>query len=63
MRSSVFFVQMAGKRSKEFGADELQAWPSRFLVPKGFVAAKFAKSYTIWLHSSYTATNCHVICN
>ena len=41
MRSSVFSVQMAGKRSKEFGADELEAWPSQFLVPKGFVAAKF----------------------
>jgi hypothetical protein len=40
---SVFSVQMAGKRSKEFGADELEAWPSQFLVPKGFVAAKLAK--------------------
>jgi hypothetical protein len=29
---------MAGKRSKEFGADELEAWPSQFLVPKGIVA-------------------------
>jgi hypothetical protein len=37
---SVFSVQMAGKRSKEFGADELEAWPGQFLVPKGFVAAK-----------------------
>jgi hypothetical protein len=37
---SVFSVQMADKRSKEFGADELEAWPSQFLVPKGFVAAK-----------------------
>jgi hypothetical protein len=36
---SVFSVQMAGERSKEFGADELEAWPSH-LVPKGFVAAK-----------------------
>ena len=33
MRSSVFSVHMAGKRSKEFGADELEAWPSRVLVP------------------------------
>jgi len=40
---SVFSVQMAGKRSKEFGADELEAWPSQFLVPKGFVAAKLAE--------------------
>jgi hypothetical protein len=40
---SVFSVQMAGKRSKEFGADELEAWPSQFLVPKGFVAAKWAE--------------------
>jgi len=30
---------MAGKRSREFGADELEAWPGQFLVPKGFVAA------------------------
>jgi hypothetical protein len=60
---SVFSVQMAGKRSKEFGADELEAWPSQFLVPKGFVAAKLAEIYTVWLHSSYTATNCHIIGN
>jgi hypothetical protein len=36
---SVFSVQMAGKRSREFGADELEARPGQFLVPKGFVAA------------------------
>jgi hypothetical protein len=33
---SGFSVQMAGKRWKEFGADELEAWPSQFLVLKGF---------------------------
>ncbi len=60
---SVFSVQMAGKRSKEFGADELEAWPSQFLVPKGFVAAKLAEICTVCLHSSYTAKNCHIICN
>ncbi|MGA9355242.1 MAG: hypothetical protein WBV46_16235, partial [Terriglobales bacterium] len=36
---SVFSVQMAGKRSREFGADELEARPGQFLAPKGFVAA------------------------
>jgi hypothetical protein len=60
---SVFSVQMAGKRSKEFGADELEAWPSQFLVPKGFAAAKLAEICTVYLHSSYTAKNCHIICN
>jgi hypothetical protein len=40
---SVFSVQMGGKRSKEFGADELEAWPSQFLVPNGFAAAKLAE--------------------
>jgi hypothetical protein len=60
---SVFSVQMSGKRSKEFGADELEAWPSQFLVPKGFVAAKLAEIRTVCLHSSYTAKNCHIICN
>jgi hypothetical protein len=40
---SVFSIQMAGKRSKEFGADELEAWPSQFFVPKGFAAAKLAE--------------------
>ena len=60
---SVFSVQMAGKRSKEFGADELEAWPSQFLVPKGFAAAKLAEICTACLHSSYTAKNCHIICN
>jgi hypothetical protein len=60
---SVFSVQMAGKRSKEFGADELEAWPSQFLVPQGFVAAKLVEICTDWLHSSYTAKNCHIICN
>ena len=39
----MFSVQMAGKRSKDFGADELEAWPSQFLVPKGFAAAKLGK--------------------
>src|ERR1035438_6050407 len=40
---SVFSVQMAGKRSKEFGADEPEAWPSQFLAPKGFAAAILAE--------------------
>ena len=44
---SVFSFQMAGKRSKEFGADELEAWPSQFQVPKGFVAVKLAESFTV----------------
>jgi hypothetical protein len=35
---------MAGKKSKEFGADELEAWPSQFLVLKAFVAAKFGRN-------------------
>jgi len=35
---SVFSVQMAGKRSRGFGADELEARPGQFLVPKGIVA-------------------------
>ena len=60
---SVFSVQMAGKRSKEFGADELEAWPSQFLVPKGIVAIELAEICTVWLHSFYTAKNCHIICN
>jgi hypothetical protein len=34
---------MAGKRSKELGADELEAWPSQFLVPKGFAARNWLK--------------------
>jgi hypothetical protein len=50
-------TQIAGKRSKEFGADELEAWPSQFLVPKGFVAAKVAEICTVSLHSFYTAKN------
>jgi hypothetical protein len=54
---------MAGKRSNEFGADELEAWPSQFLVPKGFAAAKLADICTVFLHSSYTAKQCHIICN
>jgi hypothetical protein len=62
-RNSVFSVQMAGKRSKEFGADELEAWPSQFLVPKGFAAAKLAEICTVCLHSSYTGKNCHTIYN
>jgi hypothetical protein len=62
-RNSVFSVQMAGKRSKEFGADELEAWPSQFLVPKGFAAAKLAEICTVCLHSSYTAKSLHIICN
>jgi hypothetical protein len=60
---SVFSVQMAGKRSKEFGADELEVWPSQFLVPKGFVAAKLAGICTGCLHSFYTAKSCYSICN
>jgi hypothetical protein len=60
---SVFSVQIAGKRPKEFGADELEAWPSQFLVPKGFVAAKLAEICTVCLHSSYTAKDCRIICN
>jgi hypothetical protein len=60
---SVFSVQMAGKRSKEFGADELEAWPSQFLVPKGSAAAKLAEICTVSLHRSYTAKNCHTISN
>ena len=59
----MFSVQMAAKRSKEFGADELEPWPSQFLVPKGFAAAKLAEICTVYLHSSYTAKNCHIICN
>jgi hypothetical protein len=49
--------------SKEFGADDLQAWPSQFLVLKGFAAAKLAEICTVSLHSSYTAKNWHIICN
>ena len=60
---SVFSDQMAGKRSKEFGADELEAWPSRFPVPNGFAAAKLAEICTVSLHSSYTAKKCHIISN
>lgn len=60
---SVFSVQIAGKRSREFGADDLEAWPSQFLVPKGFVAAKLAGIRTVCLHSCYTAKNCDIICN
>ncbi len=62
-KQSVFSVQMAGKRSKEFGMDELEAWPSQFLVPKGFAAAKLAEVCTICQHSSYTAKNRRIICN
>jgi hypothetical protein len=40
---SMFSVQMAGKRSKEFGADELETWPSQFLVPKQRNWLKFAQ--------------------
>jgi hypothetical protein len=54
---------MAGKSSKEFGTDELEAWPSQFLVPKGFAAAKLAEICTSFLHSSYTPKNCPIICN
>jgi len=60
---SVFSVQMAVKRSNEFGADELEAFPSQFLVPKGFAAAKSAEICTVYLHSSCTAKNRHIICN
>jgi hypothetical protein len=60
---SVFSVQMAGKSSKEFGADKLEAWPSQFFAPKGFGAAKLAEICTVFLHSSYTANSCHIICN
>ena len=60
---SVFSVRMAGKRSKEFGADELEARPSQFLVPKGFAAAKLAEICTVFLHRSCTAKTCHTICN
>jgi hypothetical protein len=62
-KQSVFSVQMAGKRSKEFGMDELEAWPSQFLVPKGFAAAKLAEICTVCQHSSYTAKNRRIICN
>jgi hypothetical protein len=54
---------MAGKRSKEFGADELEAWPSQFLVPKGFAGARLAEIRTVVLHSSYTAKKCGIIYN
>jgi hypothetical protein len=59
----VFSVQMAGKKSKELGVDELEAWPSRFLEPKGFAGARLAEICTVVLHSSYTAENCEIICN
>lgn len=41
----MFSVQMAGKRSKEFGADELEAWPSQFLVSKGFVGSEIGLEF------------------
>ena len=62
-KQSVFSVQMAGKRSKEFGMGELEAWPSQFLVPKGSAAAKLAEICTVCQHSSYTAKNRRIICN
>ena len=63
-RDALGLTEAKSKRQpKEFGADELEAWPSQFLVPKGFVAAKLAEICTVCLHSSYTAKNCHIICN
>ena len=59
----MFSVQMAGKRSKDIGADELEAWPSQFLVPKGICSSEIGEICTVFLHSSYTAKNCHNICN
>jgi hypothetical protein len=50
-------------QSLRIGPDELEVWPSQFLVPKGFAAAKLAEICTVCLHSSYTAKNCHIICN
>ncbi|HEX4004371.1 MAG TPA: hypothetical protein VHX36_17085 [Candidatus Acidoferrales bacterium] len=41
-RDALGLTEAKSKRQpKEFGADELEAWPSQFLVPKGL---KFAQS-------------------